>query len=92
MNDLNQETQAAGQADEIFDLLVVGAGPTGLACAIEAQKAGFRAVVVDKGCLCNSLFHYPSHMTFFTCLLYTSRKAIAAHAERRSVCTKSSPL
>ena len=49
-----------------FDLLVVGAGPTGLACAIEAQKAGFSAVLVDKGCVCNSLFHYPSHMTFFT--------------------------
>lgn len=48
------------------DLLVIGAGPTGLACAIEAQKAGLRAVVVDKGCICNSLFHYPSHMTFFT--------------------------
>lgn len=52
--------------DSIFDLLVIGAGPTGLACAIEAQKAGFRAVLVDKGCVCNSLFHYPSHMTFFT--------------------------
>ena len=50
----------------LFDLLVIGAGPTGLACAIEAQKAGFRAVLVDKGCVCNSLFHYPSHMTFFT--------------------------
>src|SRR5271154_412276 len=55
----------AGQ-DPVFDLLVIGAGPTGLACAIEAQKAGFRAVLVDKGCVCNSLFHYPSHMTFFT--------------------------
>src|SRR3984885_2210157 len=52
--------------DEIFDMLVVGAGPTGLACAIEAKKAGFRSVLVDKGCVCNSLFHYPSHMTFFT--------------------------
>jgi len=49
-----------------FDLLVVGAGPTGLACAIEAQKIGLRVVLVDKGCLCNSLFHYPAHMTFFT--------------------------
>ena len=48
------------------DLLVIGAGPTGLACAIEAQRAGFTAVLVDKGCLCNSLFHYPSNMTFFT--------------------------
>jgi thioredoxin reductase (NADPH) len=49
-----------------FDVLVIGAGPTGLACAIEAQRAGFRTVSVDKGCLCNSLFHYPSNMTFFT--------------------------
>jgi bacillithiol disulfide reductase len=53
-------------SQEPFDLLVVGAGPTGLACAIEAQKAGFRVVLVDKGCVCNSLFHYPAHMTFFT--------------------------
>jgi thioredoxin reductase (NADPH) len=51
---------------ENFDVLVVGAGPTGLACAIEAQRAGLRTVLVDKGCLCNSLFHYPSNMTFFT--------------------------
>ena len=50
----------------IFDVLVIGAGPTGMACAIEAQRAGFRSVLVDKGCLCNSLFHYPAHMTFFT--------------------------
>jgi thioredoxin reductase (NADPH) len=55
-----------GDANQIADLLVIGAGPTGLACAIEAQKAGLRAVLVDKGCLCNSLFHYPAHMTFFT--------------------------
>jgi len=47
-------------------MLVIGAGPTGLACAIEAQKAGLRVVLVDKGCVCNSLFHYPAHMTFFT--------------------------
>ncbi len=53
-------------ADALFDVLVIGAGPTGLACAIEAQKAGFTAVLVDKGCICNSLFHYPAHMTFFT--------------------------
>jgi thioredoxin reductase (NADPH) len=53
-------------AEENFDVLVIGAGPTGLACAIESQRAGFRTILVDKGCLCNSLFHYPSHMTFFT--------------------------
>jgi thioredoxin reductase (NADPH) len=60
-------TDASGEAnDPIYDLLVIGAGPTGLACAIDAQNAGFRVVLVDKGCLCNSLYHYPSHMTFFT--------------------------
>jgi len=64
MNDPTPQPQPTSQ--DPFDLLVVGAGPTGLACAIEAQKAGFRAVLVDKGCLCNSLFHYPAHMTFFT--------------------------
>jgi thioredoxin reductase (NADPH) len=52
--------------EEIFDLLVIGAGPNGLSCAIEAQRAGFRTVMVDKGCVCNSLFHYPARMTFFT--------------------------
>jgi thioredoxin reductase (NADPH) len=48
------------------DVLVIGAGPTGLACAIEAQKIGLKVIVVDKGCLVNSLFHYPAGMTFFT--------------------------
>jgi len=37
-----------------------------MACAIEDAAAGLRSVLVDKGCLCNSIFHYPSHMTFFT--------------------------
>ena len=55
----------APKADS-FDVLVIGAGPTGLACAIDAQNAGFSVALVDKGCLCNSLFHYPSGMTFFT--------------------------
>lgn len=60
------EQSLGSSHNSVFDLLVIGAGPTGLACAIEAQKAGFRAALVDKGCVCNSLFHYPSHMTFFT--------------------------
>jgi thioredoxin reductase (NADPH) len=64
MND--SPLNAPSTQEEIFDLLVVGAGPTGLACAIEAQKAGLSVVMVEKGCVCNSLFHYPSHMTFFT--------------------------
>jgi thioredoxin reductase (NADPH) len=48
------------------DVLVIGAGPTGLACGIEAQKAGFKILILDKGCIVNSLFHYPTQMTFFT--------------------------
>ena len=48
------------------DVLVIGAGPTGLACAIEAQKVGLKVVVLDKGCLVNSLYHYPKGMVFFT--------------------------
>ncbi len=51
---------------EQFDVLIIGAGPTGLACAIEARRARYSVVAVDKGCLCNSLFHYPTNMTFFT--------------------------
>jgi thioredoxin reductase (NADPH) len=68
MNDsnLNLRRETPAKQDDIFDLLVVGAGPNGLSCAIEAQKAGLRVGTVDKGCLCNSLFHYPAHMTFFT--------------------------
>ena len=50
----------------IHDVLVIGAGPTGLACAIDAQRAGFSVLLVDKGCLTNSLFNYPAGMTFFT--------------------------
>ena len=48
------------------DAIIVGAGPTGLACAIEAKKLGLKARVIDKGCICNSIYHYPTHMTFFT--------------------------
>src|SRR5580698_2273429 len=62
---MSDATERAGK-DAVFDLLVVGAGPTGLATAIEAKKAGYRVVLVDKGCVCNSIFHYPEHMTFFT--------------------------
>ena len=48
------------------DVLVIGAGPSGLASAIEVQKRGLSVVTIDKGCLVNSLFHYPANMTFFT--------------------------
>jgi len=51
---------------ETYDIICIGAGPTGLACAIEARRAGMRPLVIDKGCLCNSIFHYPVNMVFFT--------------------------
>ena len=59
-------SQAHARPDSFPDLLVVGAGPTGLACAIEAQRAGFKVLIVDKGCLVNSIYHYPVNMVFFT--------------------------
>src|SRR5579863_1687507 len=49
-----------------YDLICIGAGPTGLACAIEAVRAGLKPIVIDKGTLCNSIFHYPVNMVFFT--------------------------
>src|SRR5256885_5824056 len=49
-----------------YDIICIGAGPTGLATAIEAKRAGMRSLVIDKGCLCNSIFNYPVNMVFFT--------------------------
>ncbi len=51
---------------EKFDVAIVGAGPTGLACGIEAQKRGLSAVLFDKGCIVNSIYHYPINLVFFT--------------------------
>src|SRR3989449_11644801 len=53
-------------SDDRRDLVVVGAGPAGLAVAIEAQKAGLDYEVVEKGVLVNGIFHFPRAMTFFT--------------------------
>ncbi|MDQ3010659.1 MAG: YpdA family putative bacillithiol disulfide reductase [Acidobacteriota bacterium] len=50
----------------VFDVIVIGGGPTGLACAIEAHRAGFSHLVIEKGCIVNSLFHYPTQLVFFT--------------------------
>ena len=49
-----------------YDILIVGGGPIGLACGIAAKKAGLSFVIVEKGCLVNSLYNYPSNMTFFS--------------------------
>ena len=49
-----------------FDAIVVGAGPTGLACGIELKLRGLNAILIEKGCVTNSLYHYPTNMVFFT--------------------------
>ena len=48
------------------DLIIIGAGPIGLACGIEAQKGGLSYLIFDKGALVNSLYNYPLNMTFFS--------------------------
>jgi thioredoxin reductase (NADPH) len=63
---MEQNGPHANRKTEKFDVVVVGAGPTGLACGIDAGRAGFTVTNIDKGCLVNSLYHYPSNMTFFT--------------------------
>ncbi len=49
-----------------LDVIIVGAGPIGMACGIEAQKAGLSYAIFDKGCLVNSIYNYPKGMTFFS--------------------------
>lgn len=49
-----------------FDIVIVGAGPIGIACALEAKKKGLSYLVLEKGCLVNSLYHYPVNMQFFS--------------------------
>ncbi|MBS0027891.1 YpdA family putative bacillithiol disulfide reductase [Chitinophaga sp. 22321] len=49
-----------------FDVLIIGGGPIGLACALEARKAGLTYIIIEKGCLVNSLYNYPLYMTFFS--------------------------
>jgi len=49
-----------------YDVLIIGAGPIGMACAIEALKAGLSYLILEKGALVNSLYNYPVFMTFFS--------------------------
>ena len=51
---------------ENYDVVIIGAGPIGMACGIEASKANLSYVIIDKGCLVNSIFNYPLGMTFFS--------------------------
>lgn len=54
------------ETENTFDIVIIGAGPIGLACGIEAEKANLSYVILEKGCLVNSLYHYPLNMTFFS--------------------------
>jgi thioredoxin reductase (NADPH) len=54
------------QSEKNYDVVIIGAGPIGLACGIEAKKAGLTYLIIEKGCLVNSLYHYPLNMTFFS--------------------------
>lgn len=52
--------------EEPFDLIIIGGGPIGLACGLEAKKYGLKYLILEKGCLVNSLYNYPVNMTFFS--------------------------
>ncbi len=52
--------------DSIYDLIIVGGGPIGISCALEARKNSLDYLVIEKGCLVNSLYNYPLNMTFFS--------------------------
>lgn len=54
------------QKNESFDVVIIGAGPIGLACGIEAAKNNLKYLIIEKGCIVNSIFNYPTNMTFFS--------------------------
>ena len=54
------------QKENHYDIIIIGAGPIGMACAIEAKQAGLSYLIIEKGALVNSLFNYPVFMTFFS--------------------------
>lgn len=53
-------------ANQNYDIIIIGAGPTGISCAIEASKNGLSYLILEKGVLTNSLYHFPTNMTFFS--------------------------
>lgn len=69
---------------EMHDLIIIGAGPIGLACAIAAKRAGMQVMMIDKGMLVNTLFHFPFNMTFFSTsqLLEIGDVPFVSHGEK----------
>lgn len=53
-------------ADKTYDIVIIGGGPIGIACGLEAEKKNLSYIILEKGCLVNSLYHYPTNMTFFS--------------------------
>ena len=49
-----------------FDICIIGAGPIGISCGIQAKKNKLSYIIIDRGCLVNSLYNYPKNMTFFS--------------------------
>ena len=52
--------------ESLYDIIIIGGGPIGLACGLEAKKAGLNYLIIEKGTLVNSLYNYPVNMTFFS--------------------------
>lgn len=70
--------------ENMYDLIIIGAGPIGLTCGIEAKKQGINYLILDKGALVNSIFHFPANMTFFSTskLLEIGEVPFISHADK----------
>ena len=70
--------------EKVYDLIIIGGGPIGRTCGIEAQKAGLDYLILEKGVLVNSLFNFPTNMTFFStsALLEVGEVPFISHSDK----------